>query len=115
MATNLVFATDQQGRNAFAPSTSDLKFRAILTNSNETNITVPTDFDNYIVAFAYQAGTTVWVDLTGATATLPASSSLTSCTAELNPGQRQVKGGTKISIITSNVTAEFCISIYAKP
>jgi len=113
--TTLLFQSDVQGNNAYAPYTADDKWRASLTNGNQTNFVVPNTSDKWVAAFAYQPGTTVWVDLTGAAATLPASATLTPTTAELLPGQRQVKAGDTISMITPNATAEVEVVLYAVP
>lgn len=113
--TKLNFGRDVQGMNAYAPMTSTNKYNATLTNGSETHINVPSTSENWIVAFAYQPGSTVWVDLTGATATLPAGATLATCTAELNPGQRTIKAGDKISMITANTTADVGVILYAVP
>jgi hypothetical protein len=113
--TKLRFGRDVQGLNAYAPDTSANKYNATLTNGAETHITVPSSNEVWIAAFAYQPGVTVWVDLTGATAAVPAGATLVSCTAELNPGQRTVLAGSKISMITSNTTADVGVLLYASP
>lgn len=113
MSDYLEFGVDQQGRNAYAPSTANLKWNALLTTSNATSFFVPTSFTNWIVGFSYQPGTTVWVDVSGSVAVAPSSANLTPCTAELLPGQRKVKAGDRISMITENVTAEVCAVLYA--
>ena len=69
--TQLNFGRDVQGMNAYAPDTAANKYNATLTNGAETHITVPSTTENWIAAFAYQPGVTVWVDLTGATAAVP--------------------------------------------
>lgn len=113
MSTFLSFGRDVQGYNAFAPQTATDKWSATITNGNATSITVPSNHTAWIVAFAYQPGTNIWVDLTGATAAIPAGATLASTTAELNPGQRLVKAGDKISIITDNTSADVGIALYA--
>lgn len=113
MTTLLQFARDVQGMNAYAPRTADNKYSATLTNGVATSITVPSNFANWIVVFSNQPGTNVWVDLTGATAAIPAGGTLTATTSELNPGQRLVTSGTKVSVITDNATADFGVMLYA--
>lgn len=114
--TQLQFATDVQGRNAYAPDVSELKYKVALTANVETHITVPgTAADKYIVAFAYTPGAEVWVDMSGANAVVPTANSLTACTDEMNPGQRTVLGGSNISMITSGTGAHVQVSVYAKP
>lgn len=109
MAKPLSFGRDINSYNAYAPATADIKWSANLTNSTATSVTLPSTSDNWIVAFSIQPGTDVWVDLTGATASLPVGASLDSTTADLNPGQRLVKGGSLISVITGSANAEICI------
>lgn len=119
MSTTLNFGRDSQGYNAYAPFTSNDKWQATLTNGAETHITLPANSAKWVVVFSFQPGSTVWVDLTGATAVVPGSGTLTSCTAELLPGTRSMNAintnGTagKISMITSNTTADVGVMLYA--
>lgn len=113
--TQLNFGRDVQGMNAYAPAPSDLKYSATLTNGSATHITVPNSSQNWIVAFAYQPGSDIWVDFSGATAAVPAGATLAATTSELLPGQRKVAGGSNISVITANSTADIGISLYAVP
>jgi hypothetical protein len=116
IAPVLNFAKDAQGTPTYSPKTSNLKYRAALTQNVETNITLPTDYANYNVLFGYSSGANVWVDMTGATATVPLSGTLGTTTADLTPGQRTVPGGSKISIITGDTGgAEFWMGIYGIP
>lgn len=109
MAKPLNFGRDINSYNAFAPQLADYKYRATLATSTESNITLPTSYPFWIVSFVFQPGTTVWVDMTGATATVPASGTLTATTAELNPGQRTLPAGAKISMISANTSADVFI------
>lgn len=114
---NLNFGTDAQGRNAYAPNISNLIYRAILGQNSVSNITLPTETDisQYEVCFSYQPGSTVWVDCSGATATVPVNSSLAVSTSELLPGQRVVPAGNQISMITPDIAGAYVgVAIYAK-
>lgn len=113
MSTVLNFGRDSQGYNAYAPVSATDKWQATLTNGNESHITVPSNNENWIASFAIQPGGSVWVDFSGATAVVPGSNTLTSCTSELNPGARKVIAGTKISVITGNTNCDIGISLYA--
>ncbi len=113
MSTLLDFGNDQRGYNAYAPATADDKWNASITNGSETSITIPSNYKVWIAVFSYQPGANVWVDLTGATAAIPASASLTACTSELNPAARTVYAGGKISIITDNTSADVGVVLYA--
>lgn len=108
----LHFGRDTQGYNAYAPQDSSIKYSATLTDGNATSITVPSSFQVWIVAFSMQPGTNVWVDFSGATAAIPAGATLASTTASLNPGQRTVFAGGKISVITDNTTADLGIELW---
>ena len=113
--TQLNFGRDVQGMNAYAPQSSTNKYSATLTSGSAASITVPLSSENWIVAFSYKPGATVWVNMLGATAAVPAGATFAATGSELNPGQRKVVGGTVISMITSDTTAAVGISLYAVP
>ena len=112
-SVHLNFGRDVQGFNAYAPATSGNKWSATITNGSETSITIPSNYSVWIAVFSFQPGTSVWVDLTGATAIIPVGDTLASTTAELNPASRTVYAGGKISIITGNTSADVGVSLYA--
>lgn len=113
--TVLSFQPDAQGRNSYAPHPSTVLYNATLTIGSETNITVPSVYNSYIACFAYKPGAVVWVDLSGAAASAPVSGNLTACTVELNPGQRVVQAGGKISMITADTTDAVGVALYGIP
>jgi hypothetical protein len=115
MTTKLNFGRDVQGMNAYAPQTSSNKYSATLASGTASTIIAPLSSANWIVAFSFQPGTTVWVDLTGATAAVPSGGTLSSTTAELLPGQRLITGGSSISMITANTSADVGVLLYAVP
>jgi hypothetical protein len=112
-STVLNFGRDAQGYNAYAPATANDKWSATITNGSETHITIPSTHQTWIAAFSYQPGTNVWVDLTGGTAIIPVGATLAVTTSELNPGQRLVQAGGKISMITDNTSADVGVALYA--
>lgn len=116
-AANLLnFGKDQQGTSPYAPQVSNTKWDVALAQNMETHITLPTDYANYIVLFAYSSGATILVDCTGATATIPANNTLQPTTQEVNPGQRTVPGGNKISMVTNDTNNPIVgVAIYGIP
>lgn len=121
MSTVANFNRDVTGGVAYAPMPSTDVYNATLASGTATNITVPQNFDYWIVAFSYQPGTSVWVDFTGATAAVPSGGTLASATATLNPGARTVKktladgSVATISMITDSTTADVSVEFYSTP
>lgn len=107
----LQFARDMQGMNAYAPYPSQVKYCATITNGVDTSVTVPSTYALWVVSFRYYPND-VWVDVTGTTAAVPGSGTLTSCTAELNPAALTLTAGTVISIITAQTTADVSIVMW---
>ncbi len=115
MSTVANFNRDVTGAVAYAPMPSTDVYNATITNGAATHITVPANFEYWIVAFSYQPGTAVWVDFTGATSAVPSGATLASSTSTLNPGARTVKAGSTISIITAATTANVSVEFYSTP
>lgn len=110
-ATGLNFGRDAHGYNAYAPVPSNNIWTATLADGTASSITLPTLGANqyWVVSFRYQPGTSVYVDITGATALLPVGGTLASSTSELNPASLKLVPGNNISMITGNTTAEVAI------
>lgn len=111
MSTKLSMTRDINSYNAFGIlPTYDIQ-RTSLTANVAQSITVPSNYANWIAIFTYTPGSNIWVDFSGATATV-AGSSFASGTAVLNPSARQVKAGGTISVITADGTSPFvCIEL----
>lgn len=117
MTTNsLIFGTDSQGRNAYAPNLSNLKYRALLVQNSAQSITLPTEtgISAYKVCFAYSPGANVWVDYSGSPATAPLNSAFATDNSELCPGQRILASGSSFSAITQDSGGAYMgVAIYA--
>jgi hypothetical protein len=115
---SLHFGRDDQGYNAFAPIPAVTMYSATLANGVAASITIPQNFKKWIVAFAIQAGTNVFVDFTGDTAEAPAGGTFAATTSTMNPGARLVDSvdnegdANTISLITNNTTAEVTVEFY---
>jgi hypothetical protein len=107
----LNFGRDVQGYNAYAPKDSTNKYSATITDGTAASITVPSNYEVWIVAFSFEPGANVWVDFT-TTAAIPAGATFATTTASLNPGQRTVLAGTVISLITDNTVADVGIELW---
>lgn len=115
--SNLEFGTDGQGRNAYAPNVSNLKYQANLAQNVASSITIPSDpgVKHYIVAFGYAQNSNVYVDFSGIPAVAPSNTTFQVSTVEYLPGQRTVPAGSSISVVTPDSTgARVEILIYAK-
>jgi hypothetical protein len=110
----LSFGRDIQGYNAYAPQPSTLLWRASLLSANPSvpsDCIVPSTFPLWIVSFRYFPNN-VWVDVSGATATIPSNNTLQPTTAELNPASLQLTAGTTISMITNSSSASVSVVMW---
>lgn len=107
----LEFGRDVGGYNTYAPQPSTTKWLATIAANTATSITVPTTFRTWIVSFRYFPND-VWVDVSGAVAVVPASSSLSATTCELIPSSLTLSGGTTISVITAQTSADVSIVMW---
>lgn len=89
MSIPVNFARDVQGYNTFAAPVSQDKYSATLSSGGNSTITLPTNAQRWIISFAYQPGSDIWVRVNG-TAAAPAGATFASTTSELNPGSRIV-------------------------
>ncbi len=111
MTTKLNMTRDINGFNTFGLVPADDKFNTTLAASVAQTFTAPTESKNYAAVFAIEPGAVVWFAY-NTTATLPGAS-VASTPSELNPTVWQVEGGSTISAITNEVSAEVGIKFYA--
>lgn len=112
MAAKLLFGRDIAGNNAYAPYFSQNKYSATLTSGVEETVTVPSDYENWIVAFSFEPGTLVWVAL-NETAEVPVGGTFATTTSELNPAARMVNAGDVLHLITDSTTSDVGVQLYA--
>lgn len=105
MTTQLNFSRDVQGMNAYAPQMSDLMFSASLATTTQDDVVVPGSNENWIVAFSYQPGASIWVAIND-TAAAPAGASFAASTSFLNPAQIKVKAGDTISCFNNSTQSQ---------
>lgn len=109
--SQLNFGRDVQGFNAYAPAPSTVMFSATMTTGLAASITVPVSSKNWIVSFSYYINN-VWVDVTGAAAIVPVGATLVATTSRMNPASYHLTGGTSISMITGQATADVSIAMW---
>lgn len=97
MSVKLNFGRDIQGYNAYAPAQATDKYSATLASGGHATVTVPSNFQNWIAAFSYQAAGDMWVSV-GGTAAGPAGSTFASTTSQLQPGALSVQAAQVIDI-----------------
>ena len=85
MNDKLVMDRDASGAVTFLRNPPDVIYSATLVNGAADSITLPQKSNLYRVVFSYQPGTVVFVDVTGATAAIPAGGTFAATTSELNP------------------------------
>jgi hypothetical protein len=107
----LEFGRDVQGYNTYAPQPSTVKWAATLVAGTASAILVPTTYKVWIVSFRFYPND-VWVDVSGAAAIVPIGDTLVPTTSELNPASLTLNGGTNISVITAQTTADISIVMW---
>lgn len=112
MTTRLNFGSDINGKNAFGPPISSDIYTASLTNGSEQTFTVPSDSQEWLASFSYQAGTVNWVAINN-TASVPAGATFASANSVLNPGVLKVFAGDVIHVVTATATSEISVSLYS--
>lgn len=111
IVTPLQFGRDVQSYNAYAPYPSTVKYSATLVAGGATSVVVPSSFPAWVVSFRYFPND-VWVDFSGATAAVPAGTTLATTTSELNPASVTLMAGANISMITSQTNADVSVVMW---
>lgn len=113
MTTKLNFGRDIQGYNAFAPPISTDKYSATLAAAGNSTVTIPSNFQNWIVSFSFQPGSDIWVAY-NTSAAPPAGATFASTNSELLPGSRTVTAGTTINLYNNGAgVADVGVILYA--
>lgn len=112
--TQLNFARDVQGFNTYAPAQPDLIYSATLVNGASDSITIPSTYENWILAVSYQPGTVTYMSVNG-TAAAPAGGTFAASVSELNAPVRRVQAGDVVDFLTSSATADVTVSLWNLP
>jgi hypothetical protein len=113
MTTLLNFGSDIKGYNSFAAPISTDKFSATIAAAGNATLTVPSNYENWIVSFSFQPGSDVWVAY-NTTAGAPAGATFASTVSELLPGSRAVLKGTTINCYNNGAgNADIGVIMYA--
>ena len=111
MSTKFNMIRDISGYNGFGIiPTYDIQGCSLSASAAQT-FTVPSNYPNWIAIFSFTPGTEVFVDFSGATATVP-SGTVGAITTVLNPSARAVKGGSTFSVISPDSTSPFIVVEY---
>lgn len=106
MSTKFSMVRDVNGYNGFGiMPTYDIQGCSLAVSTAQT-FTVPSNYSNWIAIISYTPGVNVFIDFSGATATVPGST-VGAITTVLNPSARAVKGGSTFSVITDSATSPF--------
>ena len=113
MSTLLNFQSDIKGFNSFAAPLSTDKYSATLAAAGNSTVTVPSNYENWVVSFSFQPGADVWVAY-NTSAAAPVGSTFASTTSELLPGSRAILKGTTINCYNNGAgVADVGIILYA--
>lgn len=97
---------DINGYNGFGIGpTANIQGCSLAANTAQT-FTAPSSTGWWIAIFSPTPGAQIFVDFTGATATLP-SGTVGAVTVALNPSARRIAGGSTFSVITPDATSPY--------
>jgi len=116
MSTMLHFARDVQGYTADAPQFPTDIYTATLAASTAASVTVPNNYQNWVMYVRVQPNGWAWCRK-GGVAAIPAGGSLVAASSELICGtveyRRFVNAGDVISFITANTTCDIEVAFQA--
>jgi hypothetical protein len=112
MTTKLLIQTDASGKATYGIAPSVNMKSIFLDQDNAEPFTVPTDFKFYELHFSIDPGLRVWISYNGVAAEYPAAATWADTNSELNPGARVVPGGSIISAITPDTSAQLGVAMY---
>ncbi len=100
MSTKFNMTEDINGYNGFGIQPTLDIFSGSLTANAAQSITVPNNYPYWIAIISSTPGSNIWVSFT--TTAVVGSGAFASSSSSLNPAARRVKGGSTISLITSD-------------
>lgn len=103
---SLVFRTDTQGRNAYAPVQSPNKQAVVIAATGNATFRVPDLGEGDIIAaFCYPDGGAIWMSVNGI-ASAPASSTPVNTNSFANHAQLSVKSGDYINCYNASTDSQ---------
>ena len=111
MTTKFSMTRDINGYNGFGLAFSDTNYNTTLLAGVGQTLTIPSDSRYYLVVFAFESGSTIWV-ANNQTAAVPGAS-FAATYSDLNPAARLVKAGDVLSFITADTSVAIGVSLYA--
>ena len=116
MSTQLSFARDAQGYNAFGPQFPTDIYTATLASGTHSSITIPGNNPAYLMVVRIEPAGWVWVSR-GGTAAVPAAGTFATAVSELIAGtieyKRIVYPKDVIDFITANTTCDIEVALFA--
>lgn len=116
MTTQLAFARDYQGLNAYAPDFPTDIQTVTLAASTAKTITIPGNYKNWVMIIRIEPAGWCWVSRTTTAAVPSGSGSFAASASEMIVGtieyKRKVYAADVISFLTPNTTCDISVSLY---
>lgn len=95
---------------------TDTSFKMKLSANTPKNVVAPSiNGEPMLAIFSYEPGSKVWVAQNPETSISPPSGDPEATPAQLNPPSRNVFMGDTLQFVTSDTSAEACVSFYTIP